>query len=109
MSVGLSALWRRVKLKQTSWLREMGETQNNSKVLSGDTSFLRDALSVVDVKAIDDEEILQMIEALKSMYMNTQAFEVRLDLEVNGRPQRALYLSRMLFLMRAFTELLSSG
>lgn len=28
-----------------------------------------------------------MIEALKSMYMNTQGKPVRLDFEVNGRPQ----------------------
>lgn len=42
---------------KADFMVKMGETQNNSKVLS-EIQALRDALSAVDVKAIDDEEIL---------------------------------------------------
>jgi hypothetical protein len=42
---------------KADFMVKMGETKNNSKVLS-EIQALRDALSSVDTKAIDDEEIL---------------------------------------------------
>ena len=42
---------------KADFMVKMGETQNNSKVLS-EIQALRDALSTVDVKAIDDEGLI---------------------------------------------------